>query len=298
MNLIDAVKQIRKELIIKDQPLKAYQLLKKLNLPELKKELEDTEKMVSHYLDYSVYRKYYQEDLIEPIEDEEVVLNAGKRFKRFQWVIDHLALQKAKTVVDMGCADGILVCTLAKLGYQATGVNLHTKSIEVANKRKTRYGLENATFINGDIFDIKDKYDAVICQEVIEHVPDDAKLIEHLSSLGEWVYITTPLGAVNDGADNDRWEATDIRGHLRIYTETSLKSLLKDYHIAEFKVDEDWGVKYLLVKYRKKMKPFEKKCTNPTCNNKVLTYDPDKSYPCSERCKREILYSKRFINRK
>ena len=46
------------------------------------------------------------------------------------------------------------------------------------------------------------------------------------------------------------------------------------------------------------MKPFEKKCTNPTCNNKVLTYDPDKSYPCSDRCKREILYNKRFINRK
>lgn len=250
MNIADAVRKIRKELLIKDQPLKAYELLKKVNLPELQKELQDTEKMIAHYFDYERYKQYYKNELQEPPEREQFVLNAGDRFKRFQWVLDHFVADKPKNVIDLGCSDGALVCTLANIGYNATGVNLHSRSIELANKRKEKYKLDKATFIEGDIFDVTGKYDAVICQEVLEHVPDDKKLIDHLGSLGGWVYLTTPLGAVLDGAGNDNWQATDIRGHLRVYTEESLKKLLVGYEIAEFLIDQDWDVKYLLVKYR------------------------------------------------
>lgn len=46
------------------------------------------------------------------------------------------------------------------------------------------------------------------------------------------------------------------------------------------------------------MKPFEHKCANPACENKVINYDPRRTQPCSKRCELDIKYGKKFIDKK
>ncbi len=50
-------------------------------------------------------------------------------------------------VADLGCGDGYGAYTLAKNGFQVTGVDLSNEMIEIANHRV----IENLTFIQGDL---------------------------------------------------------------------------------------------------------------------------------------------------
>lgn len=258
MNLTDAARIVRKELLIRDQPEKAYYLLEKLNLPELKEEFEKTKGMIAHLFDYERYKKYYGEELFEPPNPEQYVLSAELRFMRFGWILKKVEEEKAKTVLDAGCADGILVTTLANRGYEATGVNLYKPSIEVANQRKEKYGLGKAYFICDDILNVQGKWDAVVAQEIIEHIPDPVKLVKHLADLttdNGWVYLTTPDGPALGGLGNKpnwEWDGKGLRGHLRVYNEKTLRELLKDYEIKAFFKDKDFEVDYLFVQFRKR----------------------------------------------
>ena len=238
--IADAARIVRKELLIRDQPIKAYELLEKLNLPELQKELELTKAAIAHVFDKDRYIKYYSEELKE--EPNEV------KFKRFDWVVKNLG--DAKDVIDLGCATGELVGLLTENGFKAQGVNLYQPSIEYA-RRKYPKGI----FVCDDVFNIKGKWDAVIAQEILEHIPDDKAFIKHCASLTDgWVFLTTPDGPVLDGDGNrENWEhrGDGVRGHIRAYNEETLRELLKGYTIGEFKKDTDNGVKYLYVQYKK-----------------------------------------------
>ena len=242
--IADAARIVRKTLLVRDQPLKAYELLKKLNLPELKDELERTKACIAHVFDKDRYIKYYSEELKEE--------SNPTWFKRYQWVIDKLG--DVKTVCDVGCGTGELVGALVDKGYKATGVNLFKPSLDYARKTYPK-----ATFIESDARDWQpsEKYDAVIAQEILEHIPDDKAFIDHCASLTNgWVYLTTPDGPVLDGEGNlGHWEhdmGGGVRGHIRVYNEETLRKLLEGYEIGELTHDVDNGVKYLYVQYKKK----------------------------------------------
>lgn len=252
--LLEAVRALRKELIVKDEPLKAFNLLVSLNLPELEEEKKKTMSMIRHMFDYEFYKKYHEESLPEFPEPEEDCIYIDNKWPRYKWMLGKL--EEKSTIVDLGCGDGSFCLTLANKGYEVVGVNLHKESIRLVGERATKFNLHTrCKFIQADVFDYKDPADFVIISEIVEHVPDPKKLVDHAASMAnKWVFLTTPNGPFMNGEGNlPQWDfkgPDDVRGHVRVYNKKLMEELLKDYEIGELTEAED-GL--LHVMYRRKV---------------------------------------------
>lgn len=264
MNLIDAVKIIRKELTIKDEPLKGFRLLEALNIPELEDLKHKSYMMVRHYFKPEEHVKAY--DIPVPdavyIEPEQVIDNPGARYARYGWIVDELEVNKPKTYIDLGCYVGSLPCYAATKGIISTGVDLTRGSLDVAKQRALKRGLD-VNFVQHDVTTFNEgKYDMVSSFEVFEHVINPQQYIHHLASLtnaGGWVYITTPDGPFGNGEGNLNmkggweWKEGDgCRGHLYCFNKKIMQELLKDYEIGRLTSEPD-GL--IWIKYRKPYEP-------------------------------------------
>lgn len=247
MVLNQAIKTIRKELIIKDEPLKAWKLL---NLfpelkPQLKEEWKNTYGMVRHMFDLAEYQKACDipTDDAEDIEAKEFITNAGARYDRYQWVLNHLLKTKPKTYLDLGCYVGSMVTTAASKGIESTGVDLTPSVIKIAKKRAKEANLTNCKFFVANVEKFEPrvsragikKYDAVSSMEVLEHVVDPDKYVKHMLSLSNgWCYISTPDGPYGDGEGNIKqgweWDGKGVRGHVRVFIKETLTPILDKYN--------------------------------------------------------------------
>lgn len=98
-------------------------------------------------------------------------------------------------ILDAGCAGGLISLDLAKLGHQVTGVDLSPDLIEQARIKSDELKL-NIQWVNCALesFEPNEKYDMVICSEVLEHVTDPLqitkRLISHLNPDGTIIIST------------------------------------------------------------------------------------------------------------
>lgn len=258
--LTSAIRRIRQELLIMDEPLKAYNLLRDAAIPELKDEENRTYGLVRHVFEPEIYEELMGDDPVEDcelIEPRDLILNAQLKYPRYGWILEEVEKEKPKTYLDLACYVGSLVTSVANKGVKAYGVDMTKRVIEVAKQRAA--GL-NAEFFVGDAttFD-KVKADMVSAFEVIEHVVDPKQFVEHLCSLSKgWVYISTPNGPFGNGAGNiGHWDwdgvKEHIRPHVRVFTKTTLGELLKECSCEVSLLEEkDNGV--LWAKFRKAKK--------------------------------------------
>tara|TARA_Y100000992_G_scaffold297288_1_gene260680 strand:+ start:838 stop:1536 length:699 start_codon:yes stop_codon:yes gene_type:complete len=89
-------------------------------------------------------------------------------------------------ILDIGCGGGLLSEELTKKGASVTGIDASEKTIKIAKNHAKENNLKIEyihTTLDQYIKSSKKKFDIVICFELIEHVPDAAKLIENISSV-------------------------------------------------------------------------------------------------------------------
>ena len=98
---------------------------------------------------------------------------------RGNFVSTRIDLANAK-ILDVGCGGGILSEYLARQGAQVTGIDPNEELIDVARLHAQRSHLdiryEVAEIEDLDITDDR-RYDALSCMELVEHVPDPARLV-------------------------------------------------------------------------------------------------------------------------
>lgn len=234
-----------------NQSLKAWDLVKDTNY-----EIKDRVWLrVKHAFNPEDYKKYYSEQLDEKPYPIEVSMDCTLLGSRFKWLLEKIDKQKPTTVVDLGCADGYTCLTLAKRGYKTKGINLYAPSILSARERASQLKL-SADFEVRDLFDEKGKYDAVVLFEVLEHLPDPQKAIDHCMSLlnpGGHFYLSTPrvdhIGIEQHKREAHKgWDDGTPTGHLRVFTDKEISDMFKEYNVVEQTVDSERSILVEAVK--------------------------------------------------
>mgnify|MGYP001314261973 CR=1 FL=1 len=102
---------------------------------------------------------------------------------RLEYILSRFEL-KNKKILDVGCGGGIFSEELSKFGAKVTGIDSSTKSVNIAKQHAKENNLD-IEYINGSILDIEnlEKYDCIVCFEMIEHINEPNKLIEKIESL-------------------------------------------------------------------------------------------------------------------
>ena len=102
---------------------------------------------------------------------------------RMKYISNNFKLKGSK-VLDLGCGGGLLCEAMTERGADVVGIDASLKTIEIAKKHANEKNLK-IDYLNTDIesFNYKENFDAVICFELIEHVPNPNELIAQISKL-------------------------------------------------------------------------------------------------------------------
>jgi 2-polyprenyl-6-hydroxyphenyl methylase/3-demethylubiquinone-9 3-methyltransferase len=116
---------------------------------------------------------------------------------RLAWINGLCPLQ-GKAVLDVGCGGGILTDSLARSGATATGIDLSTKALRIAQLHAMDAQTSNVTYREISAEDMAleapASFDMVTCMEMLEHVPDPASVVQACATLvkpGGWVFFST-----------------------------------------------------------------------------------------------------------
>lgn len=106
-------------------------------------------------------------------------------------------------IVDVGCGGGLVSEPLARLGAEVTGIDPTEDSIAVARRHAAAQGLaiDYRTTPVEQLLAGGARFDAAVCMEVIEHVPDPAAFVRSLGS------IVRPGGLVIVSTLNRTWKS-------------------------------------------------------------------------------------------
>jgi 2-polyprenyl-3-methyl-5-hydroxy-6-metoxy-1,4-benzoquinol methylase len=102
--------------------------------------------------------------------------------KRLDFIADVLSknLPEGATVLDVGCGNGIISRSLGRKGFNVLGIDVSEKAIE---KAKSLNELQNVSFqvMSAEQLSVSnEKYHAVVCSEVLEHLHEPHKLLQVL----------------------------------------------------------------------------------------------------------------------
>lgn len=116
---------------------------------------------------------------------------------RLGW-INGLCPVNGLNVLDVGCGGGILTDAIARSGATATGIDLSTKVLRVAQLHALDVQTPNVQYreISAEALAVEspESYDAVTCMEMLEHVPDPASVVKACAALvkpGGWLFFST-----------------------------------------------------------------------------------------------------------
>lgn len=174
----------------------------------------------------------------------------------YRSILPHLVklLKKGHRVLDIGCGNGALSFFAASRGCQVLGVDISKKAILGCQFNAKRLGfVRNLKFqvinFNNPQVKVEDKFDLVICSEVIEHLNDDVSVLKNIYEQlkpGGLFFLSTP--SINSPIHRFRtlFYKTDYFdkevGHLRRYELNKLVLLLKETNYKILKTYKTEGV--------------------------------------------------------
>lgn len=86
-------------------------------------------------------------------------------------------------LLDIGCGAGLMSNSIARLGAQVTGIDASSANIEIAKEKNAKIEFFNYTVKELKNHFPNEKYDIILCLEVIEHVNDIRNFLPEVISL-------------------------------------------------------------------------------------------------------------------
>ncbi|HEX2847709.1 MAG TPA: methyltransferase domain-containing protein [Chitinophagaceae bacterium] len=105
--------------------------------------------------------------------------------KRLKFIISALQekLPSGAEILDVGCGNGIISRSLGKEGFNVKGVDVSEKAIEKAKALNTYSNVRFEVMSAEQLIADGQRYHAVICSEVLEHLNEPGKLLTSLQQL-------------------------------------------------------------------------------------------------------------------
>lgn len=235
---ITATLRLRELLLRHDEADKANRLMECVpyyvtDHPAIAQARLDTREMTLHATEPELYERFYRSPEIEAkFEDAHPhlkVSDAPDIFPRVEFVAAQLAeMQQGRKrklrVLDGSMNDGWIAAYLADQGYRVDGCDMNPEAVKSARARKPEHP-NLGTLVCDDIHNIgghfeDHSFDAVVCLETIEHVPNPEHLLDVLARMvrkGGRLIVSTPDGAFERGRDPvmSEWHKVEPKGHLR-----------------------------------------------------------------------------------
>ena len=146
-----------------------------------------------------------------------------------------------RSVVDVGCGEGTLLRNLFgdRNDLRKVGTDLSPLAVEMAAGKNPGIEFKALDLVNDAL---SERFDLVICSEVIEHIDEDYAAIRNLAQMtGKYLVITTLGGRM-------RRHEPDI-GHLRNYDPESLKTAVSKAGLKPVRLFQ-WGWPFFSPLYR------------------------------------------------
>jgi 2-polyprenyl-6-hydroxyphenyl methylase/3-demethylubiquinone-9 3-methyltransferase len=105
--------------------------------------------------------------------------------RHFQRPTESMKPLAGLTLLDIGCGGGLICEPLARLGGQVTGLDPAIENVEAARRHADGQGLA-IDYVSGTVEDLQGHgrtFDAVVCLEVVEHVPDVGAFLKSCAAL-------------------------------------------------------------------------------------------------------------------
>ena len=116
---------------------------------------------------------------------------------RLDW-IESLVPLGGKRVLDVGCGGGILADSMARKGADVLGIDLANKALKVAQLLALEAQTDGVAYREISAEDLAAEqpagFDVVTCMEMLEHVPDPARVVAACAELvkpGGYVFFST-----------------------------------------------------------------------------------------------------------
>jgi glycosyltransferase involved in cell wall biosynthesis/2-polyprenyl-3-methyl-5-hydroxy-6-metoxy-1,4-benzoquinol methylase len=235
--LVKSVKNIWEHLAKHDEWLKARSLWDSIpkiieKVPELQEDRGFTYRVTEHIKNPELMlQRYVNNDNWVPADEPSMSSERWLEFPRLKYAIQVAKNTEAKSIVDLGSADGFITLPLAKYledKVAITGVDIDPRAIQLANERAVKWGLAHTGFIVGDVqtyrSDGEKFFDLGLLFEVIEHVVDPTILLDNLEKSARHIAITTPY-LTWDGPRSD-WNKEELKPHLRIFDLEDIERML------------------------------------------------------------------------
>lgn len=107
---------------------------------------------------------------------------------RLAW-IEEVAGLSGMRVVDVGCGGGLLSEAMARRGAAVTGIDMSTESLTTARLHLLESAPLHVDYLEVTAEDLAERtpraFDVVTCMELLEHVPEPARLVRACAALAK-----------------------------------------------------------------------------------------------------------------
>ena len=139
-------------------------------------------------------------------------------------------LQPGSKVLDIGAGFGGNLTYLAKLA--PFPLQLFANDLKFEPEARSYLSDRGVTLIEGPIEEVRceDRFDAIICQHAIEHVPDPGRLVRWISdhlAPGGVLYLETPdLNALSRYIFKNHWQPLSTPRHFHLFSRKALAACI------------------------------------------------------------------------